>query len=183
MSKPAASRPASRDEFEIAIVCALSLEYNAVVILLDQCWDKEGDSYGRARGDNNTYTTGSMGGFNVVVLLLPGIGKVEAAGSAASLRSSYPDIILPFLHGICGGVPLAKGDELLMGDVIISKTVVQYDLGNRYPDAFKTKDTVDERLGRASRHTKLHCYFGDKSRERPSGEAGFLSSKCHSANI
>lgn len=183
MSKPAASRPASRDEFEIAIVCALSLEYNAVVILLDQCWDKEGDSYGRERGDNNTYTTGSMGGFNVVVLLLPGIGKVEAAGSAASLRSSYPDIILPFLHGICGGVPLAKGDELLMGDVIISKTVVQYDLGNRYPDAFKTKDTVDERLGRASRHTKLHCYFGDKSRERPSGEAGFLSSKCHSANI
>lgn len=154
MSKPAVSRPASREEFEIAIVCALPLEYNAVVILLDQCWDQEGDPYGRARGDNNTYTTGSMGGFNIVVLLLPGIGKVEAAGSAAGLRSSYPDIKLLFLNGICGGVPFVKGDELLLGDVIISKTVVQYDLGNRYPDAFKPKDTIDGRLGRASKDVR-----------------------------
>ncbi|EHK44799.1 hypothetical protein TRIATDRAFT_199130, partial [Trichoderma atroviride IMI 206040] len=151
MTKPTVSRPVSRDEFEIAIVCALPLEYNATVILLDHCWDTEGDPYGRARGDNNTYTTGSMGGFNVVVLLLPGIGKVEAAGSAASLRSSYPDIRLLFLNGICGGVPFVKGDEILLGDVIISKTVVQYDLGSRYPDAFKTKDTIDDRLGRASK--------------------------------
>ncbi|KAL7897419.1 hypothetical protein HDV64DRAFT_43406 [Trichoderma sp. TUCIM 5745] len=151
MPEPAVSRPASRDEFEIAIVCALPLEYNAVVILLDECWDIEGDSYGRARGDNNTYTTGSMGGFNIVVLLLPGIGKAEAASSAASLRSSYPDIKLLFLNGICGGVPFVKGEELLLGDVIISKTVVQYDLGNRYPDAFKTRDTLDERLGRANK--------------------------------
>jgi hypothetical protein len=37
MTKPAVSRPTSRDEFEIAIVCGLPLEYNAVVILLDPC--------------------------------------------------------------------------------------------------------------------------------------------------
>ncbi|KAL7935868.1 hypothetical protein V8C35DRAFT_321354 [Trichoderma chlorosporum] len=151
MANPPASRPASRDEFEIAIVCALPLEYNAMVILLDHCWDEEGDPYGRARGDNNTYITGSMGGFNIVVLLLPSIGKVEAAASAASLRSSYPEIKLLFLNGICGGVPNVKGEELLLGDVIISKTVVQYDFGNQYPDAFKTKDTIEERLGRASK--------------------------------
>lgn len=48
-----------------------------------------------------------------------------------------------------------KGDELLLGDVIISKTVVQYDLGNGYPDAFKTKDAIDERFGRASKGIRI----------------------------
>ncbi|PON27623.1 pfs domain-containing protein [Trichoderma gamsii] len=176
MSKPAVSRPASRDEFEIAIVCALPFEYNAVVILLDQCWDEEGDPYGRARGDNNTYTTGSMGGFNIVVLLLPGIGKVEAAGSAASLRSSYPDIKVLFLNGICGGVPFVKGEELLLGDVIISKTVVQYDRGSRYPDAFKTTDTIDAQPGRASKNIRSFTAIleTDRGSDRLEKRAAFL---------
>ncbi|EHK18131.1 uncharacterized protein TRIVIDRAFT_44914, partial [Trichoderma virens Gv29-8] len=151
MTNSTVSRPVSREEFEIAIVCAIPLEYDAVVILLDQCWDEGCDPYGRARGDYNTYTTGSIGSFNVVILLLPGTGKAEAASSAASLRSSYPGVKLLFLNGICGGVPNVKGEELLLGDVIISKTVVQYDIGNQYPDVFKIKDTIEERLGRASK--------------------------------
>lgn len=67
-----------------------------MVILLEQFWAKEGDPYERARADNNTYTAGYMGGFNLVVLLLPDVGRVEAAASAASLRASYPDMKLIF---------------------------------------------------------------------------------------
>lgn len=46
-----ASRPTSREDFEIAIVCAKGLEYNAVCLLIDGFWDDDGDPFDRARGD------------------------------------------------------------------------------------------------------------------------------------
>jgi uncharacterized protein YdaU (DUF1376 family) len=54
-----AARPASRDEFEVAIICALPLEYNAVTLAIDEFWDDEGDQYGRAVGDPNYATSTS----------------------------------------------------------------------------------------------------------------------------
>ena len=66
----AASRPSRREDFEIAIVCALPLEYDAVSLLFDEFWDGEGDQYGRAAGDVNYYTTGCIGKHNVVLALL-----------------------------------------------------------------------------------------------------------------
>jgi hypothetical protein len=47
------SRPSNRDEFEVAIVCALPLEFNAVFALVDEFWDEDGDYYGKADGDTN----------------------------------------------------------------------------------------------------------------------------------
>ncbi|KAK5992534.1 Vegetative incompatibility protein HET-E-1 [Cladobotryum mycophilum] len=144
-----ASPPHSRFDFEIAIVCALPLEADAVLTLFDTFWDDNGDQYGRARGDQNTYTTGRMGNFDIVLVLLPSMGKVSAASAAASLRSSYPELKLVLLTGICGGVPKpAPGVDVILGDVIISKTVVQYDLGRQYPDTFSIKDGA-EGLGKA----------------------------------
>lgn len=93
MATRKASRPKSREDFEIAIVCAKDLEYNAVWLLVDGFWDEEED-LGRAIGDPNTYTTGYMGRFNIVVVLLCNSGKVTAASAVASLRSSYPCIKL-----------------------------------------------------------------------------------------
>ncbi|KAF4460163.1 Nucleoside phosphorylase [Fusarium albosuccineum] len=113
--------PGGRDDFEIAIVCAIAREYNAVALVLDGFWDDT--QYGRAIGDQNTYTTGRIGEFNVVLVLLSGIGKASAASAAASLRSSYPNIELALVTGICGGVPNLDG--------------------KRYPDAFETKDTLN----------------------------------------
>jgi nucleoside phosphorylase len=53
------------------------------------------------------------------------MGKVSAASAAASLRSSYPGLKLVLLTGICGGVPSPGTDEeMVLGDVVISKTVV-----------------------------------------------------------
>lgn len=149
-----AVRPTSRDDFEIAIVCAKALEYNAVCLLVDGFWDENGDSFGRAEGDPNTYMTGYMGGFNIVVVLLCNSGKVAASSTAASLRSSYPCIKLLLLIGICDGVPNAMGKELLLGDVVISDTVVQYDLGRRYPNGFRERDTLEDRLGRPDKNVR-----------------------------
>ncbi|KAK4071255.1 uncharacterized protein Triagg1_6286 [Trichoderma aggressivum f. europaeum] len=147
-----ATRPSSRDEFEIALICALTLEYDAVSLLFDEFWDEDGDRYGRAIGDPNTYTTGRFGNFDVVLVLLPTTGNVSAASATASLRSSYSGLRLVILTGTCGGVPFSgTGDEILLGDVIISRTVIQYDHGSQYSDNFKTRDTTEDILGRPNK--------------------------------
>ncbi|KAL7937006.1 nucleoside phosphorylase domain-containing protein [Trichoderma chlorosporum] len=143
------TRPSRRDDFEIAIVCALVLEYNAVSLLFDQFWDQDGDSYGRAVGDLNTYTTGRIGKFDVVLALLPHTGKANAASAVAGMRSSYACLRLVLLVGICGGVPQLPGyNEILLGDVVISKTVVQYDFHKQYPDNIVRKNTFEDNLSK-----------------------------------
>ncbi|KAJ4855399.1 NACHT domain-containing protein [Trichoderma breve] len=148
------SQPTSRDEFEIAIVCTRALEYDAVCFLLDGFWDMDGDPFGRARGDLNTYTTGYMGKYNIVVVLLCNSGKANAASTSASLRSSYPCIELLLLTGICEGVPDANEEELLLGDVIISETVIQYDLSSPFHHALKRRSTLEDRQGRANNNIR-----------------------------
>ncbi|KAL2808195.1 hypothetical protein BJX63DRAFT_424829 [Aspergillus granulosus] len=142
------SRPTSRYGFEIAVVCAIPLEFDAVTTLVDEFWDSD---YGCADGDWNIYIHGRIGKFNVVLLVLPSMGKVSAATASASLRLSYPRLSLVLVTGICGGVPFPRtGEELLLGDIVISRHVVQYDLGRQYPDGYETKDTAEDRFGRAS---------------------------------
>ncbi|KAL2835584.1 hypothetical protein BJY01DRAFT_259136 [Aspergillus pseudoustus] len=146
------NHPDDRNDFEIAIVCALPLEFDAIYSLLDEVWDKD---YGRIRGDENIYTHGRMGKFNIVLLVLPSMGKVSAATTTTSLRLSYQRLSLVLVTGICGGVPFPNtGDEIVLGDVVISRHVVQYDLGRQYPDEFEVKDTVEDRFGRAPPNTR-----------------------------
>jgi nucleoside phosphorylase len=95
-----------------------------------------------------------MEGFNIVITLLCNSGKATAVSTAASLRSSYPRIKLLLLTGICDGVPKVMGKELLLGDIVISETVVQYDLGSRYADEFCEKDTLEETLGRPDKNVR-----------------------------
>lgn len=147
------TRPNARSDFQVAIICALRLEFDAVCLLIDQLWDEDGDQYGKVDGDPNIYTTGRMGKCNVVLVLLPNMGKASAASAAASLRSSYPRVSLALLVGICGAVPFAgpERDPIFLGDVIISNLVVQYDLGRALPDRFDRKDTAHDSLGRPNK--------------------------------
>ncbi|KAF6811252.1 pfs domain-containing protein [Colletotrichum sojae] len=161
------ARP-QRHDFEIAVVCALDLEYDAATLAFDEVDD---DDLGKAPGDTNTYTTGRIGRHNVVMALLPGMGKANAASVTAALRSSYTGLKLALLTGVCGGVPTPDGrTEVVLGDVVISKTVAQYDLGRQYPDRLARKDTVDDNLGRPNQEIRsmlavLGSEFG-KSRLR-----------------
>lgn len=141
-------RASSRDDFEIAIICAMPLEYDAVSYLFDEFWDDYGDQYGRAAGDLNNYTTGRIGKYNVVLALLPYTGKSNAASAAASMRSSYECLRLVLLVGVCGAVPFSGDAEILLGDVVISNTVIQYDLGRQYPDIFVRKDAIGDTFRR-----------------------------------
>ncbi|KAH0493751.1 hypothetical protein TgHK011_000402 [Trichoderma gracile] len=146
------SRPLCREDFEVAIICALPLEYDAVALLFDEFWDEDGDPYKRAAGDPNVYTTGRIGRHDVVLALLTHMGKVNAASAAAHMRTSYRGLRLVILAGICGGVPYNGREEVLLGDVVISRTLVQYDFGRRYPDEFLRKDTVQDNLRRHDRN-------------------------------
>ncbi|KAL7963418.1 hypothetical protein V8C34DRAFT_322270 [Trichoderma compactum] len=133
-----------------------NLDYTAICLLLDDCWDAEGYTFGRVEGDFNFYVTGRIGSFNVVILMLSDRGKASAAAAATSLRSSYHDLKLIFITGICDGVPGTRGEdgELALGDVVVSKSIVQYDLGRLYPDKLAIKTAVEDSLGRPSRDVR-----------------------------
>ncbi|KAL2138811.1 hypothetical protein VTI28DRAFT_6194 [Corynascus sepedonium] len=149
MNQTRPRRPATRAYFEVAVICALSIEADAVNALFDHHWDDEGPPYDKAAGDPNAYSTGAIGRHNVVLAHMPSIGKSNAAAVAANCRASFPNIKLAVVVGICGVVPFGpNGDEILLGDVIISDGVVQYDLGRRLPGRFARKDTLLDALGR-----------------------------------
>ncbi|KAL3435052.1 hypothetical protein BDV09DRAFT_185326 [Aspergillus tetrazonus] len=145
-------RPSSRDEFTIAIICALTLEAEAVEDLFDETYDRLGEHYRKEPGDDNAYVNGRIGNHNVVVCYMPGMGKGSAASVASSLKISYKRIELALVVGICGGAPYPlSGGEVFLGDVIISDSVVQYDFGRQYPSGFERKLGVRDTLGRQNR--------------------------------
>jgi hypothetical protein len=139
-------RPRSRSEFKVAIFCALPLEADAVRDLFEEIWG-EGENYGKAAGDANTYTLGRILHHNVVLVHMGGMGKGAASQASSSILSSYPGIKLGLVVGICGGVPSYSGrkDDLILGDVMISDGIVQYDFGRQFPDAFSTREGIVSR--------------------------------------
>ncbi|KAL7932117.1 nucleoside phosphorylase domain-containing protein [Trichoderma chlorosporum] len=171
------AQPTSRDQFHIAIICALPREADAVTLLFDQFWDEESDPFGRATGDTNTYITGRLGKHNVVLAVLPNMGTNSAAAATASLRSSYSNLKLALLVGICGGVPQIAGDDVFLGDVVVSKAIVQYDFGRQYPGGFEVKKNVEDSLGRANKDIRgmLAVFETELMRERLlTKSAGYL---------
>ncbi|KAJ5379376.1 hypothetical protein N7509_012495 [Penicillium cosmopolitanum] len=138
---PSLSKSARRSQFTVAIFCALTLEADAVNEVFEEIWDEEHENYGRAAGDHNTYTLGKIFRHNVVLVHMAGMGKGAASQAASSIRFSYPEIKLALVVGICGGVPsyLDGKDDIILGDVMISDGIVQYDFGRQFPDTFLSK--------------------------------------------
>lgn len=142
-------RPATRRDFEIAIICALVHEADAVEALFDHHWDDDGPPYDKASGDPNAYSTGAIGRHNVVLAHMPGMGKINAATVGSHCRTSFPNIKLAVIVGVCGVAPVnSEGQDIILGDVVISDGVIQYDFGRRSPERFVRKDTLLDTLGR-----------------------------------
>lgn len=145
-------RPSSRDEFAIAIICALTLEAEAVEALFDETYDRLSAFYKKQSGDDNAYFNGRIGSHNVVLCLMPRMGKGNAASVAASLKISYRKIQVALVVGICGGAPYSPTkEEVFLGDVIISDAVIEYDFGRQYRGGFMRKTGVRDTLGRPNR--------------------------------
>jgi nucleoside phosphorylase len=123
----------------VAVFCALPLEADAVIELFDETRGERRISR-KAMRDENIYTFGRISSLNVILIHMGGMGKGSAAHAASSLRASYPEVNLALVVGICGGVPGEREDgELILGDIVISDGIVQYDFGRQYPDAYMAK--------------------------------------------
>ncbi|KAG9757454.1 purine and uridine phosphorylase, partial [Aureobasidium melanogenum] len=135
-----------RDDFEVAIICALPREADAMLRLFDQNYDEHGIRYGKQEGDMNAYSTGRIGQHHIVLAHMPGMGPTRAANVATGLRLSFRNIRLALVVGVCGAAPLEK--PIILGDVIISNLVVEFDFGKRYPDRFEKKRDPKDTLSR-----------------------------------
>ncbi|KAF4949930.1 hypothetical protein FGADI_8531 [Fusarium gaditjirri] len=148
-AKSSPSRPSDRRGFEIAIICALTIEADAIEALFDHHWEDDGPPFDKEPGDPNAYSTGVIGRFNVVLAYMPGMGKVNAATVAANCGKSFPSVKLALVVGICGIVPFTPTeDEIILGDVIISNGVIQYDFGRQLPERLVRRDTLLDVPGR-----------------------------------
>jgi hypothetical protein len=69
--------------------------------------------------DNNYYTLGKVGKYNVVIAVLPDneYGKSSAVSVARDMMHSFPNIRFGLMVGIAGGVP-GKHD-IRLGDIVI----------------------------------------------------------------
>jgi len=162
-------RPTSPYSFTIAIFCALTIEADAVGALFDVCWDDDnGPPFEKAPNDHNTYSTGVIGRHNVVLAHVPGVGTTSAASIASHCKSSFPNIKLGLVVGICGVVPFSAEGEIVLGDVIVSDGVVQYDFGRRLPGGFERKNGLRDSLGRPNPmiRSKLTKLKGLRSRKK-----------------
>ncbi|KAH0369313.1 hypothetical protein KCU65_g3442, partial [Aureobasidium melanogenum] len=138
--------PRNRNDFRTAIVCALKLEAEAVETQISGFYKSQ--EFGKADGDPNTYSLGQLGGHDVVLVWMPSEGNSLSSGATASLILSFPRIDLVLLVGVCAGVPYyCKGDqnvEIVLGDVVISTAVIEYDHGRQFPDKFQRKETLSQ---------------------------------------
>ncbi|KAH8678288.1 nucleoside phosphorylase domain-containing protein [Xylariales sp. PMI_506] len=148
-------RPRGCQDFRIAILCALRKEFDAVEAVLDKDWEEDGPVYPKAENDRNTYVLGLIKQHNVVLCLLPGMGKVQAATASANLLLSFQRLNLCFVVGICGGVPSATNrKDIFLGDVVISTGLIQYDFGSEYPHGFVIKSGPSDTLSAPDLETR-----------------------------
>lgn len=149
------SPPASRDDFAIAIICALPEERDTVEALMTRDYKNEGQHYGKVRNDNNSYTVGELGGKPVVLVAPRDMGTTNTRDLARGLHISFPNISYAFVVGIAGGAPFVpdggswKVSDIHLGDVIVSTQVVEYDFGREHENGFKRRTDVESVLPRA----------------------------------
>ncbi|KAG2009378.1 hypothetical protein GB937_007781 [Aspergillus fischeri] len=144
------SRQVRRQQFTIAIICALPHEARAVETAFDEIFDRgSGTDLASHPQDKNKYTLGRIGHHHVVLVHMPAMGKLYASTAAASIVLSYPSIKLGLVVGVCGGVPYTQdGHDIVLGDVIISTGLLLYDESNALafdklnPLAFNTGNRV-----------------------------------------
>ncbi|RGP81006.1 pfs domain-containing [Fusarium longipes] len=136
------SRSITQHQVSIAVLCALTLEADAVEALFDHYPTCE---YSRAPGDTNTYSFGVIGRHCIVLVHMPGMGTRHAASVLARCDATFTQLSLVLIVGICGGVPFpTKDTEVLLGDVAVSDALVVYDFGRQYPDTFVRKNGILE---------------------------------------
>jgi nucleoside phosphorylase len=130
----------SEGDYTVGWICAIGIELRKSQKMFDEIY-KEGYGHG---ADNNLYTLGRIGHYNVVMCCLPKgqYGTCSATKIATRMMNKFPKIKIGLLVGIAGGLP-NENDDIRLGDVIVSTPnkqhggVVQYDMGKVTIDGFQ----------------------------------------------
>ncbi|PNP78967.1 hypothetical protein FNYG_07832 [Fusarium nygamai] len=120
----------SHQDYTVGWICALDTEMTAAKVMLDDIHE----ALPTSREDTNTYTLGNMGIHNIVIACLPlgRYGLTNAVTVANNMRRTFTSIRFGLMVGVGGGVP--GNVDVRLGDVVVSKEVVQYDFGRRTGD-------------------------------------------------
>ena len=142
-----------REHIDVAILCAKKCESDAVEAMFEE--ELSSSDHGKLPGDQNVYSFGKIGTHRVALGYLHDMGIGNAASAASSFKSSFPNIRLGLVVGICGGVPTINvcddpHTEVLLGDVMISTRVMNPRFGTQRPNDFIPKDI----LGKASKEVQ-----------------------------
>lgn len=124
------SNQRSSDDYTVGWICALPIEMAATQAMLDNTHA----DLPRRFNDSNTYTLGSIGRHNIVIACLPegGYGTNNAASVASNMRRTFPFVRAYLMVGIGGAAPGRV--DVRLGDVVVSNSVVQSDLGKTMKD-------------------------------------------------
>ena len=152
-------------DYTVGWICALVVELTAARAMLDEIHE---ELLPRKPGDDNSYTLGSIGSHNVVIVCLPEMGTNSAARVAKDLQRSFQSIQIGVMVGIGGGIP--TNVDIRLGDVAVSKPdghhggVVQYDFGKTLDNGrFARMGTLNKpSLLLRGAVTKLHSVEGPK---------------------
>ncbi|KAH8719560.1 nucleoside phosphorylase domain-containing protein [Phaeosphaeriaceae sp. PMI808] len=136
-----------RDDFRIAVICALALEGSS----LDVLFDKHFAAHELAFSRPSNMSFGRMGQHFVLFTWLGDAGKVSAGVQAELLKKKFEKIEAVFIAGICGAMPVDRNNNnvtIALGDVIISKGIIQYDEGKREKNQWVPKHKPQRPEGR-----------------------------------
>ncbi|KAF3077416.1 hypothetical protein CFAM422_000178 [Trichoderma lentiforme] len=168
-TQTAGSSRIKQSDFKVAIVCALTIEADAVFALFDSCLNEDDVEFNEMICDPNVYSTGKIGRHYVVLLHMANMGKANAATVTTNCSRTFPNIKLALVVGICGAVPHSiEGTDIMLGDVIISEGVFQYDLGRQFPQEFRPKIGTPDSLSRPNGNIRaaLSKWKGDAWRRQ-----------------
>jgi nucleoside phosphorylase len=126
------------NDYTVGWICAISTEYVAAQAFLDE--NHERPEY-VSPNNNNDYTLGKLGKYNVVIAVLPDgeYGISSAVSVARDMLHSFPNVRIGLMVGIGGGA-LNRKHDIRLGDIVVSVFrngkggVFQYDFGKTIQD-------------------------------------------------
>ncbi|RKK26606.1 hypothetical protein BFJ66_g16716 [Fusarium oxysporum f. sp. cepae] len=128
----------SEGYIEVAVVCALKLEYDAMS-RFGQFEEEEVEDITKGYG---AYRYGRIDSLHLVLASPSKKGRAAMMVTATFLRSRFRNLKLVILTGICGGIPSAvTGHDLLLGDVIIDPR--RLDAGGQVSGIKREQDSGD----------------------------------------
>ncbi|KAL8899297.1 MAG: hypothetical protein Q9207_006267 [Kuettlingeria erythrocarpa] len=123
---------AERAKYTIGWIAPMSIELTPALALLDRI------STLHVENDSNIYKAGRIGNHHVVMVTLHKIGLEGIHSVAAGMYASFPELKHLFLVGLGGGIPeYALGEQMVLGDIVVSRQVEHLDCGRRTPNGFE----------------------------------------------